>query len=444
MSLAEVDGFGLWPHFASGIIGLKSGVPHPKSTFAFHTNYMLVDGSAKEVSFRVVIKGLRADAGMLDIQLQSSSGSRRSARVEQRHRVRLNGLATHTEVSLRFKPRADRFYAVKGSLSRSRNVAADALVITLDHPLGQAQLEQQLVCSRSKIFAGPTALERLLRLPSSRVEKQGLVSHRRATLAEPVSQMCTSSQLQEPEFFRWMEALHEVPMAHRKQWEFAYILSSLEARGYLRKSSRGLGFGVGNEPLSALMAACGCSILATDLPSDRGASDWIATNQHAQGLGPLWREGLVDAEVFQQSVRFRSVDMRHIPDDIGTFDFCWSACAFEHLGSISEGLHFISESLKYLRPGGLSVHTTELNLNSNSSTLDNAGTVLFRKIDFERLALALASQGHEVAPLCWDQGSMPVDQHVDVPPYTSDPHLKLSLSRFVTTSFGIAITRGVS
>ena len=37
----------------------------------------------------------------------------------------------------------------------------------------------------------------------------------------------------------------------------------------------------------------------------------------------------------------------------GQFDFVWSACAFEHLGSILNGLEFVVNSVKCLKPGGV-------------------------------------------------------------------------------------------
>ena len=39
-------------------------------------------------------------------------------------------------------------------------------------------------------------------------------------LAEPVSQMCTGSQMEEATFRRWCDAMQVAPAAHRKIWEF--------------------------------------------------------------------------------------------------------------------------------------------------------------------------------------------------------------------------------
>ena len=52
-----------------------------------------------------------------------------------------------------------------------------------------------------------------------------------------------------------------------------YILQILEDHGMLRPGRRGLGFGVGNEPIAAYAAGKSVAILATDLPptADRSA-----------------------------------------------------------------------------------------------------------------------------------------------------------------------------
>ena len=92
-------------------------------------------------------------------------------------------------------------------------------------------------------------------------------------------------------------------------------------------------------------------------------------------------------------VKLRSVDMNSIPDDIEGYDFTWSACAFEHLGSIDKGLEFVKNSLKCLKPGGIAVHTTEFNASSDQNTLTSGPTVLFRKKDLELLGEEKCARG---------------------------------------------------
>ncbi len=102
------------------------------------------------------------------------------------------------------------------------------------------------------------------------------------TLRGPRSQACTQAQMDEPAYLYWCAAIGEVPRYHRKQWEFCYILQALVRCGKLAPDMRGLGFGVGEEPLAALMAQRGVRVLATDLDHAAAAElGWVATDQHA-------------------------------------------------------------------------------------------------------------------------------------------------------------------
>jgi len=135
--------------------------------------------------------------------------------------------------------------------------------------------------------------------------------------------------------------------------------------------------------------------------------------------------------------------MNAIPDRYQGFDFCWSSCSLEHLGSIKAGLDFIKASVNALRVGGIAVHTTEYNVSSNDATIDNDPTlVLFRRRDIEQLVDELRADGHFVAEVCYDVLSEPIDLFVDIPPYAAETHIRLLLSNFVATSIGLVIQRG--
>jgi hypothetical protein len=242
-----------------------------------------------------------------------------------------------------------------------------------------------------------------------------------------------------PLYAQWCEELRETPRLHRKQWEFVYIMQVLSHMGMLTPGRRGLGFGVGNEPLPAAMAARGCEIVATDCDYEQAkAAGWVSTDQHTTGA--VNDRGICDAVAFAERVRFRVVDMNAIPEDLLNFNFTWSSCALEHLGSIANGLRFIKQSLRPLVSGGIAVHTTEFNCYSNKQTIDNEGTVLFRRRDIERLASELSAEGHQIS-LNFELGSSPIDTHIDVAPYSENRHLKLLIGRFASTSYGLMIQK---
>ncbi|MDP3403802.1 MAG: class I SAM-dependent methyltransferase [Brevundimonas sp.] len=255
---------------------------------------------------------------------------------------------------------------------------------------------------------------------------------------------CRQDAFAEPWFSYWTNAFHAQVRHHRKLWEFVFICQALWERGALRDDSRGLGFGVGTEPLAALFASRGCQIVGSDMSPDRmEAAGWAETMQHAAGKSAMRHPYLCDDAVFDRNVSFRTCDMNDVPEDLTDFDFCWSSCALEHLGSLEHGLRFIERSIDCLKPGGWAIHTTEYNFGSNDDTVDHMGTVLYRRSDFEALRDRLAAKGHVLAPLDFDIGSGPADTYLDVPPYRQEPCLKIALMGHATTSYGLIVRRAL-
>ena len=226
---------------------------------------------------------------------------------------------------------------------------------------------------------------------------------------------------------------------HRKIWEWCYAAQALHERGLLRPGRRGLGFAVGQEPLPALFASLGCEILATDVATEEAEKGgWVSTAQHARSLDNLNGRDICDPEVFRERVDFRFVDMRELPDDLGRYDFVWSSCALEHLGTMALGETFVHECLKFLRPGGVAVHTTEFNLHSDTETITDGPTILFRRRDIESMAARLAKRGYRIE-VEFAEGDLPADRVIDEPPYTHGTHLRVRMDGYVVTSYGLII-----
>jgi hypothetical protein len=265
------------------------------------------------------------------------------------------------------------------------------------------------------------------------------------------SQLCSAESLRSPALVTWADRLRPLwatsddqraVMLHRKMWEWLFIAEALRERGMLAQGRRGLGFGVGQEPLVALFAAEGADIVATDQPHAAAvASGWTDSQvEWADGPAALNRSGLCPDEDFARRVRFRPVDMNAVPDDLGGFDFSWSSCALEHLGTLAAGADFVLAQMDCLRPGGVSVHTTEFLVSSDADTVESGGTVFYRRRDIEALAGRLRRAGHDI-DVDYALGSTPEDLHVDVPPF-SDVHLRTELSGYVTTSLALVVTKG--
>ena len=269
-----------------------------------------------------------------------------------------------------------------------------------------------------------------------------LIDTNSISLANPISQPCTASQIEGETYRRWCERLNLQPFHNRKVWEFCYILQALEQRGLLNPGYRGLGFGVGKEPLPSVMAASGCQVVATDLDDEQAkTAGWKETNAHAGALDDLLWPELVGRDKFRSLVQHQSCDMNKIDDSLYGFDFCWSCCAFEHLGNIQKGIAFVESSMRTLKPGGVAVHTTEFNCTSNTKTVSEGGTVLFRRKDIEEIASRLRQSGHSIETSFF-VGNTEIDHYIDAPPYRLDKNLKIALGMFVTTSYGIIIRKG--
>ncbi len=257
------------------------------------------------------------------------------------------------------------------------------------------------------------------------------------------SGLCKQDDFSHPMFEFWMNGLKETKRYHRKQWEFYFIIQALYDHGLLQPGRSGLGFGVGTEPLAAYFASHGVRVLATDQNLTNAIQGgWAQTDQHSCEAEQLNSRGICGTEQFRELVSFREVDMNAIPDDLEmSYDFCWSACSLEHLGSIEHGFDFIVNSINTLKPGGIAIHTTEYNLSSSTKTFESKHLSLFRKSDIERVCARLTDSGHTVLPIDWDPGNSPVDKYIDLPPYLDAPHLKLRIGEYDCTSIGLIIRR---
>ena len=256
-------------------------------------------------------------------------------------------------------------------------------------------------------------------------------------------QLVTQSQMESETFERWCSEIKETPRYHRKQWEYVYVLQALYENNLLQSGSSGLGFAVGQEPLPALMAKYGCEVIATDMDQDAAKEiGWVDSNQHSNSKNILNVRGICEPDKFNKFVSFQTADMNNIDDTLQSkkFDFIWSCCALEHLGSIKLGLKFAKKNLELLKPGGISIHTTEYNVLSNDDTLDNQGTVIFRKRDIEELIDYCKQNGYEIS-FNPHIGNGFIDKHFDVPPYKDTCHLKLLLDKYVSTSIGLLIKK---
>lgn len=275
------------------------------------------------------------------------------------------------------------------------------------------------------------------------------------------SSLCKQAQLESKDFQKKCQELKveewfsnfskvnncDIPkdILHRKSWEYAYIALVLQERKMLTDGKKGLGFAVGTEPLPAYFASKGCMILATDLASgDENAESWIGTGQNAGGdVTVLNTNGICSESIFKKNVKYQNLDMNNIGDDISGYDFCWSSCAIEHVGSLEKSKMFLKNMLKILKPGGIAVHTTEYNLSSEEETIFNGDSVIYRKKDIVEISDWLKLQGHKI-DLDLSLGKKEGDLFTDQPPYyqiNKRYHLRLNIGGYDSTSIGLIIEK---
>lgn len=267
------------------------------------------------------------------------------------------------------------------------------------------------------------------------------------------SQAASAAQCDDPKYLEWFRLLTGVTESetgqnayNRKTWEWAYIAEAVTQAGLMKPGRAALGFGVGTEPLPALFASRGLDVMATDQGAGTG-DRWASTGELMTGLSGLSRSHLIAEEELASHVEVRNVDMNNVPADLGTFDVIWSSCVIEHLGSPERGLEFVLESCRLLAPGGIAVHTTELELTRRDNTADYGNCAIYRLQDLRDFAKRLS----EVSCTSSFNFTVPMDTREDrwisliavegasAPPDIA--HLKLAIAESVSTSFGLLIRR---
>jgi len=276
---------------------------------------------------------------------------------------------------------------------------------------------------------------------------------RAPTFSELECQAASAAQCDDPAYLEWCRLLQgwdeptgPVGQYNRKLWEWAFIAEAVTQAGLMRPGRRAVGFGVGNEPMPALFASRGLDVLATD-QGTAGGEHWMATGELNSGLAGLSRPSLLPDSELAERVRVREVDMNHVPAELGNFDVVWSSCAVEHLGSPQRGIDFVVRSCAMLRPGGVAVHTTELELIPKPSTADYGYCAVYRIDDLLGLAKRLPDAGCTATFNFTVPMDRPEDRWVSLQglglhsalPDTA--HLKIALGDSVSTSFGLLIRK---
>lgn len=229
---------------------------------------------------------------------------------------------------------------------------------------------------------------------------------------------------------------------HNKFWQNAAIIQAISERGNLKKHQKALGFGVGNERVPSLLSKYKVYVTATDQNPEFAPAQVWDNGQLAHGLESLNSFGICDMNIFREYVNYEVADMNKIKAKFkNQFDIVWSNCALGHLGNIENGLKFIENSVDCLKPGGVAVHTTEVNVLSDTSTLDTGGTVIFRYKDLEKIFFKLRSKGFVCEPLVFNFGSKKMDKLISFEPFGGNNLLKIQVQGNVLSQIVLIISR---
>ena len=236
--------------------------------------------------------------------------------------------------------------------------------------------------------------------------------------------------------------LSENQPIHNKAWQNAIILEAIYKSKLLKKGSTALGFGVGIERVPSVLASFDIKVTATDQSFDSGKSAGWDNGQLAHDTNDLNSFGICKPDLFKRNLVYKNSDMNKIGTQFNNkFDIVWSNCALGHLGSIENGLRFIENSLKCLKPGGIAVHTTEINVTSNGKTLDSGGTVIFREKDIAKLFFKLRSKGYDCKPLVLDFGNSQQDYDLGFYPYKESTLLKINVAGHLLSQVVLVIKK---
>lgn len=261
------------------------------------------------------------------------------------------------------------------------------------------------------------------------------------------SHSCRRTDFATAWYRRWAKELLQ-DNAHRqdydlfanKFWQNAVMAQALSERGMLQKGKRAVGFGVGQERLPALFAKHSVHVTATDQDfTTQKAGHW-SEHELAMGNASLNTLGICGRKQFAQMVEYMPVDMANVPASLyGEYDAVWSNCALGHLGSIPAGLKFIEESLRCLKPGGWAVHTTELNIVSNTDTVTDGDTVIFRLRDIYDLQKRLLRSGYSMETFTLTLGNTPEDNRISLSPKFGNDYSRIQFRGHILTQIVLII-----
>ena len=170
--------------------------------------------------------------------------------------------------------------------------------------------------------------------------------------------ICVAEDWHHPDFeFVLNNIFKRIPSYHRKQWEFIVIFLNLMKQNKLHDQSVGASFGAGREPLIFNVLPYVKHFTATDLYSLN--TGWLTAKLDDQQNPKEFVVGACPEGMDHSHLDVMEMDMRTIGFDDNSLDFCYSSCAFEHIGHDKDFIQHLKEVKRVLKDDGVYVMTTE-------------------------------------------------------------------------------------
>lgn len=316
-----------------------------------------------------MFRGLAAKRGTLIIYINMYPLDGQSfARLVTSQRIRLNRLASADGyMKIDFEAYRGMSFAILGHINDDTDASAEALEIWLQPPATGDDDVAEFEEGHSSIYQ-----------PQNVRQASFLMDLKLPSFSDPVSQVCTNAQIDEPSFQSWAKRLSPSLTSSRARWEEAYILQVAKRYGALESDARALGLGVVDSAVPKIMREHGLSVVVTTPVDD--------------GRIPVSIEGAAE------TVPAGAID---IPRQLVNFDLLWSRGVLPLMSSYRQMDDWVATSLRCLRPGGLAIHVGEISRTANGA---------IQQTEMERLMLTTISRGHDVARLKFARSEVvPVD-----------------------------------
>jgi hypothetical protein len=153
-----------------------------------------------------------------------------------------------------------------------------------------SSLESELSALRKRVAVLEALEKKSADQPSNQAIHIPLPAIQLRSASEPFMRYstCSAADLFHPRCTEIGALFNHPAIFHRKFWEWVFIINCMILND-IGPSKTALGFGIGAEPIPAVLAKLGAQVVATDAPDEIGVGKgWIKNNEFANSAETLW------------------------------------------------------------------------------------------------------------------------------------------------------------